>query len=330
MSGALDDASGAADEALAQLDELSSALGAQLDEERRPRGGLDVALEEGSLVEKIAAVSGAAPAVDVISDVIARQAERRSEAQRGRAKVEFARMRDRVQAAVLGQSLERIGDICNRLVGAARRVQLDAAATGSPVPDTSTPCTIYSNPEELQALIDAERAAQEAEENSTTTVESAEEVAEQPDDGETDGGIEPGAYTILDSGALAEFDLTVIGDELVISVTGDGLTAEGTFVWQYGISYVNEDLVCTSTEVYSIGGAVAGTEVVSVPMDATSNLSATLEGSDCSDSGELQAENIAEFLSAAAISIELDGSGGIGLFSVVEPGTAFAFLEPIG
>jgi hypothetical protein len=101
IQGSIDEAAGAAGQAIAELDSLRTALDEQTEAARSPRAGLDVALDEGSVLERIVAFGGAGPAVEAVSSVIARQATRRAAGQEGQARVELARMRDRVQAAVL-------------------------------------------------------------------------------------------------------------------------------------------------------------------------------------------------------------------------------------
>lgn len=180
----LDEAIGAADGALGELDGLIDGIDEQLEAGRSIRADAAVREAAGATLERIFAPrgEGSPPEVDVVADAIARGHSRSLVQNVGVAigeldPAEFDRMRDRVHAAMLGRSLERIGDICGRLVGAARRAQLAAAASGQPVADTSTPCTLFGNPEALQALIDAQNAENTRTDDST------------PD--ETTEGVEP-------------------------------------------------------------------------------------------------------------------------------------------
>jgi hypothetical protein len=187
IEGAIDDAVALGDGAIGALDDLSDSLSEQTDAQRSPRAGLDVALSEEPLIEKIAAVAGASPAAEVAAGLIARQAARRAAEQSDQPRVELRRMRDRVHAAILGGTLERIADICGRAVGLTRRIQLQAAEADDPIPDTSNPCTMYGNPEALQALIDAERAALQAPTSTTDTGDGGGDDATPPVDESVDG-----------------------------------------------------------------------------------------------------------------------------------------------
>ena len=223
LEGAIDDAVAIGDDAIAGLDALSDALSEQSDASRSPRGGLDVAVGDGSLIEKVAAVAGASPTVDVAADLIARQATRRAAEQTGKLKVELRRMRDRVHAAMLTNTLERIGDLCNRATGLARRIQQRALEAGEPAPDTSTPCTMYGNAEALQALIDAERAEATAATTTTTSDDTAGGDQTPPD--ESVDGIE---YTFDGSfGLEGEATATWTGAFVVADgvVTGSGTSS---------------------------------------------------------------------------------------------------------
>lgn len=167
---ALGEAAGAIGEISNELSEADALL-EEAAAPAAPRASLDVAPDGGTLLDDLAAAAGANPAVSAAATVIARQAfQRAGEEPRTIERQRFNRMRDRVQAAMLDRTLERIAGICGRLVGAARRAQLEAAAAGDAAPDTSTPCTLFGNPDALQALIDAERVGgdDDATESSTT------------------------------------------------------------------------------------------------------------------------------------------------------------------
>lgn len=159
---------------LAEINGLAVDLDTQIDTGRTVRA--DTAIRDAALVtatQVIFAPQSDRPDVDVMADAITRGHSRDTAEDIGRAGQvldigEFNSMRDRVHAALLGNTLERIADICGRIIGEARRIQLAAAESGEPVPDTSSPCGLFRNPEALQGFIDSQR--------TTTTV-----VADQPD-----------------------------------------------------------------------------------------------------------------------------------------------------
>jgi hypothetical protein len=176
----IDEAIGAADGALGELDGLIDGIDEQLQAGRTVRADAAVREAAGATLERIFTPrgEGAPPEVDIVADAVARGHNRSLVQNVGVAigeldPAEFNRMRDRVHAAMLGRSLERIGDICGRLIGAARRAQLDAAASGEPTPDTSTPCTLFGNPEALQAMIDAQNTETTTGASSTTQLAPA-------------------------------------------------------------------------------------------------------------------------------------------------------------
>jgi len=261
LEGAIDDVVGVGDDAIAELEALSDALSEQSDAPRSPRAGLDVALGDEPMIDKIATVAGASPTVDVAADLIARQVARHAAGQSGQPQVQLRRMRDRVHAAILGGSLERIADICGRAVGLARRVQQRALEAGELIVDTSNPCTMYGNPEALQALIDADRAA-----NATTTTITTEDTdggdATPPVDGSVDG-LE---YTFVGTFQLA-------GEEPV--------TWNGTFVVTDGVVSGN------GTSSFSAAGDCEALTVSAVEVAASATYDITGRATDTSVTIEL-------------------------------------------
>lgn len=158
----VEEALGATNVALGELGAVTTGIDESLAESRRARA--DLAAEEAvrSTLDRIWTPRGEQPERDVLADAIARDALTAAQRNAGVAAGviepgEFRNMRDRVQAAMLGRSLERIGEICGRLVGALRRAQLDAAEEGDPAPTATTPCTLFGDPETLQEFLDAER-----------------------------------------------------------------------------------------------------------------------------------------------------------------------------
>ena len=111
-----------------------------------------------------------------------------------------------------------------------------------------------------------------------------------------------------------------------LDVDGDEASVSGDLAVEYTISYYNEDEVCTSNEQYAVAGtgSVDGDQV-SVPVTLT-NVSADLSGSDCSDSGELQSENIAEATGASPY-LELTGTVGGDRLVGSSPETAEVTLD---
>ncbi|MEO1059640.1 MAG: hypothetical protein AAFY28_22275, partial [Actinomycetota bacterium] len=161
--GAIDEAGGAVVELQEQVDDFTEA-------ERTPRTSLDVPLPDSGLVGQILAATGGPPAIDGLAAVIANQALRRVPPdERGDPAAELSSMRDRVNARVRGNTRERINDICNRLTGALHRATQQALANGQPAPSTATPCTYWKDDDLLQAVVEARRAAREAEASATTT-----------------------------------------------------------------------------------------------------------------------------------------------------------------
>lgn len=145
-------------------------------------------------------------------------------------------MRDRVRAAVLGRTLERIEGLCGQLVGALRRAALEAAAAGDPPPDSSSPCTTYGNPAALQALIDAERAESGTPTTSTTAPPGAppstvaSEVADEPPSVDVDPVVAVEGQ--LTAGPVVEgagLPTTVVDNrlEFVLSFADGVITGEG-------------------------------------------------------------------------------------------------------
>ncbi len=163
VEAATSEAVGAARTVIGELDSLTGGIGEGLEATRTVRA--DAALEQAAdaMLDRIFAPrGGGSPDRDVIADALARDALTPLQANVGVAlgaidPTDFRRMRDRVHAAMLGRSLERIGKICGRLAGAARRIQLDATAAGDPTPNTSTPCTLFGDPEKLQAFVDSQQ-----------------------------------------------------------------------------------------------------------------------------------------------------------------------------
>lgn len=230
----IDEAIGAADGALGELDGLIDGIDGQLEAGRTVRADAAVREAAGATLERIFAPrgEGAAPEIDVVADAVARGHSRSLVQNVGVAigeldPAEFNRMRDRVHAAMLGRSLERIGDICGRLVGAARRAQLDAAARGEPARDTSTPCTLFGNPEALQAMIDAQNAETAAGASSTTQLAPAPPPPAGPGERNIDGTY-TGTFSVeqlqgeFDPGVTLEandFSVVVVGG-VVQSLSG--------------------------------------------------------------------------------------------------------------
>jgi hypothetical protein len=236
LEAPIDEAAGAANEVIGQLDGLTTGIDDGLESTRTVRA--DAALEQAAdeLFERVFAPGGrgATPEVDVVADAIARDSLTPVQRSVGVAigaidPSDFRRMRERVHAALLGRSLERIGEICGRLPGAAQRIQLEAAANGEPAPDTSTPCTLFGNPEALQAFIDSQNTEPDADQTTTTVAAG---------DG-SDGVIDPaerdvdGEYTGAMDGEAFEFDGTesVIENEVRLTVV-DGTVGvmEGSLV----------------------------------------------------------------------------------------------------
>ncbi len=154
----LDEAAGATDEIINELGSLSTQLSDALMSNRRPVA--DQALERASelLVNRLAAPNSNQPGRDALANAIARNQLSAAERNVGVATgeidpSEFRRMRDRIRAAMLGNTLERITDICGQLVGAARRRALDAG-TGA---GGSNPCELFRDPAALQAFLDGQR-----------------------------------------------------------------------------------------------------------------------------------------------------------------------------
>lgn len=245
VEAAVDEAAGAAESAIGELDAVTAGIDEGLESGRSVRA--DAALEQAAadLVDRVFAPGGssAPPEIDVIADALARDALTPAQENVGVAvgvidPGEFRRMRDRVHAAMLGRSLERIGEICGRLVGAARRAQLDAAAAGQSAPDTSSPCTLFGDPQALQDFIDAERAA-----TTTTTTTVADDSAtppRSPSGGRTVDGTYVGTFDVSalfgdiesEPGVTLEVNefKVVVADAMVQSLAG-----------QFGLGFVCDE-----------------------------------------------------------------------------------------
>lgn len=149
-------------------------------------------------------------------------------------------MRDRVHAALLDRSLERIGEICGRIVGAARRLQLDAAAAGQAPPDASTPCSLFGDPEALQALIDAERVPDPTIGSTAAADETAEPGEEPQDDGPVE--ITEFEYVGADFEFADEYGISHGGyfnPRYTFSVDGDTVSVE--LVFDYDRPWVEDE-----------------------------------------------------------------------------------------
>lgn len=158
---------------LEQLDNVTARVDDQLDKGRWIRTG--AALQElggMALEEAIAQIegringSGAGDSafVSAISNAIVRERAGRDDLP-PLAPAELQSMRDRVEAALLGRSTERIGSLCGRLAGEALR-------RGDP--DVAPPaCSIYGDPEELQRVLDAARSEDDGSATATTEPSSS-------------------------------------------------------------------------------------------------------------------------------------------------------------
>ena len=232
LEAPIQEAAGAAANVIGQLDELTNGIDDGLESTRTVRA--DAALEQAAdqLFERVFTPGGrgGTPEVDVVADAIARDTLTATQRSVGVAigaidPSDFRRMRERVHAAMLGRSLERIGEICGRLTGAAQRLQLEAAASGEPASDTSTPCTRFGDPEALQAYIDSQNAEPD---QPTTTVAAADgddggdDPAERDVDGEYVGALDTGAFEFEGTESIIENEvrLTVV-DGMVGAMQGN-------------------------------------------------------------------------------------------------------------
>ena len=236
LEAPIQEAAGAANDVIDQLDGLTAGIDDGLEATRTVRADEAVEAAAEALFERVfpPGGQGGSAEVDVVADAIARDNLTATQRSVGVAigaidPSDFRRMRERVHAALLGRSLERIGEICGRLVGAAQRIELEAAANGEPVPDTSTPCTLFGDPEALQAYIDSQNAEPDADQTTTTVAagdrsDGVIDPAERDVDGEYVGALDLDVF---------EFDGTesIIENEIRLTVV-DGTvgTMEGSIV----------------------------------------------------------------------------------------------------
>lgn len=282
----LDEAAGAAGQVIAELDSVDSALERRIETERSPRAGIDVGLDEQSVIGQLAAPGGEHPSVDVISDIVARQATRIAATQTTEARVELRRMRDRVQASLLGRSLERIGEICGRIAGVARRAQLEAVAAGDPPPSTSTECTHYGNPDALQALIDAERAEQSDEPDTTDVTEPTEptdEIATGDPPGGGGGELEITEFEYTAADIALEAGAGYYNPRLVFSVSGDTVRVDVTTDVHHAWVTSPEGVTCWAYYALEFTGQTTLARNMEFALEVLPLGPVTLEGPTCAE-----------------------------------------------
>lgn len=274
LQGPIDQARDAAGQMITELDGFVVAVDAQITPARTPRGGLDIPPDATASPDQFTTIPQPGPAGDAIADATARRSIRDGgliDPTTGApiTSADLNRMIERVHAARLGNTLERIGQLCGRITGAQRRAQLDAAATGTPPPVTaSNPCTWYGNADALQALIDSN--GFDTDDESTTS---------EPDVAEPDQPAAPPAPAptdddfVLDGTYVGEIDflsayqqlapeiaaqLTVTDNEMVAEFSdGELVVLLGGAHTAHPIIYRDDGGTCGSDRTWTFEGDVA-------------------------------------------------------------------------
>ena len=294
VRGPIDEAVAATDRVLGELDGIATGIEEQIDTSRSVRA--DAAVRDVTLAVAANAIfaprDGNRPETDVMANAITRGHSLSTAADIGRAADvldvdEFNRMRDRVRAALLGNTLERIKDICGRIVGLARRIQFEAAARGEPVPDTSSPCTLFGNPEALQAFIDTQQSdTTVADEPPDTSVDSTTTTTESVDDADERTRREllelaAGAYEPSPDYLAAIWSV----GENVVRAEANGVIAvdeSGTVVGQLDILYTVTDPLGENAQMFAAEYAFGKSRVVvdgdRLTFSSPSTLSASQNG----------------------------------------------------